>query len=1416
MTITRLAFWTGLLTFVLIATTCPLQAQTFSPVPPLSFVKPFSGANPLPQLITITSTGNNLAFDASATTTTGGAWLSITSCGTFCTTPEAITVTANPVVTLAAGTYSGQIVVNQHGNATNKITIPVTLTVAASGSTFFDNLPGALTFSLIPGGNAPPGQSVQVLNGGSGTLSWTSSTSTADGGNWISLSVSSGTAPTTVVVSVLTGNLPGSGFSAGTFIGQVVFHTSGGDVTIPISAIVGASVFQQANPLAFTKVFAGANPLPQVLTLASTNAQFTFDSVTATGNGGTWLQVTSCGTFCTTPEAITVTVNPSVTLAAGTYTGQIVFTTHGTRNMAMTVPVTLTIAASGATVFDNVPGQLTYLMTPGGAAPPSQTVQIRNAGTGSLTWTAVTATADGGAWLVVSPLSGTATSSVSISVTPTSLPGGGIVAGSYVGQVAFQSAGGIVTIPVVFQVGASVFYQINPISFTKPFSGANPLTQVISLASTGASITFDSVANTGNGGAWLQITSCGTFCVTPEAISVSVNPAVTLAAGTYTGQITFTAHGTRSLSMTVAVTLTIGAAGTPFFDNVPGQITFSFQTGTTGPPPQTLQIRNGGTGALTWSATVTTADSSAWLTVTPLTGNAPTNITVSITPALLPGGGLIAGTFTGQIAFVAAGSSVTVPVSVLVGDNVFRQVNPISFVKPFGGANPLPQVITIASTGSDFTFDSVVVTANGGAWLKATSCGTFCTTPEAITITPISSNTLAAGTYTAEITFTSHGGRAMAMTVPVTLRVAATTSTFFDNLPGQMTFLFQTAGKAPPAQPLQIRDGGAGTLTWTGSTTTADGGNWLKLSALKGTAPSTINVSIVPASLPGQGLVAGNFTGQVFLSGAGMNATIPITVTVGDNVFRQVNPISFVKPFSGANPLPQVIHLASTGTDFTFDSAAVTANGGSWLQITSCGTFCTTPEAITITANPAVTLAAGTYTGEITFTTHGTRNMAMTVPVTLTVAGTGTTFFDNVPGLLSFSFQTATTGPPSQSVQIRNGGSGTLTWTATTSTADSAAWLTLNPKSGTAPATVTASIVPGSLPGGGLVAGTFIGMITVNTPVGGSVTIPVSVQVGGNVFRQVNPISFTMPASGANPLPQFVTMASTGTDFAFDSATATGNGGTWVQVTSCGTFCTTPEVITFTANPSASLAAGTYTAEVTFTSHGTRALVITVPVTLTVAQSSTAFFDNLPGQVSFSMVPGTSNPPSQSVQIRNEGSGTLSWTGSTSTADGGKWLTLSALAGTAPSTVSVSVNTQKLPGGGLVAGTYTGLLSFQATGSSITIPVSVIIGNNVFVAVQALQFSRQFGAVNPPPQTFTVSSTGANITFDSVTLTGNGGSWLQSTSCGTFCTTPEAITATIIAPATLAVGTYTGEITFTSHGTRAMGMTVPVTLTITN
>ena len=1413
LTLRRLPGCTAVSLFLALSAVAPLAAQDFSPIPPLSFTKVYTGADPLPQVVTVTSSVTNFAFNASATTTTGGSWLTVTSCGSWCTAPEALTVTVTTSVTLAAGAYSGQIVFSAHNNPSDSITVPVTLTVAAAGTAFFDDLPGQMTFSLATGSTTtPPSQFIQIRNAGTGPLAWTGAASTADGGSWLQVSSLSGAAPSMISVALITANLPGGGFTPGTYIGQLAFAGAGGAVTVPVSVVVGAAVFEQVSAIAFTKPYAGANPLPQLLTVASTGANVAFDSAVYTGNGGAWLTITSCGSWCTTPEALTVTPNPGVTLAAGTYTAEVTFTTHGTRSMAITVPVTLTIGAATAPFFDNVQGQMTFSMLSGGAAPPAQTAQLRNAGAGTLKWSGAAITADGSPWLSISQQSGAAPNTIVVTVNPALLPGASILAGTYTGQVYFLSAGGSVTIPVSMVVGDSVFEQLNPVGLTKPYTGANPLPQVLTVASTGSNLAFDAVANTANGGSWLTITSCGSWCTTSEAITVTANPAVTLAAGTYTGQVTFTIHGTRTMAMTVPVTLTVVSSG-PYFDNLPGQLTFSMLTGGNAPPAQLIQVRNAGTGTLNWSASLSTSDGGNWLSLSPLQGQAPAMVSVAITPADLPQGALVGGTFSGQIAFRSASATVTIPVTVVVGASVFEQANPISFTMPLGGTNPLPQIVNVASTGSALAFDAVAATANGGNWLQITSCGSWCTTPEAITVTASPAVTLGAGTYTGEIVFTVHGTRSIAMTVPVTLTIAPLTATFFDSLPGQLSFSMLNSGNAPPCQNIQIRNGGSGTLAWAASATTSDGDPWLTVRPSSGHAPSTLSVCITPASIPGTALLAGTFTGQVLIRSAVSNATIPVSAVVGPDVFAQVNPITFTMPFNGANPLPQVLTVATTGSAVAFDAVAATANGGNWLQITSCGSWCTSPEAITVTPNPSVTLAAGTYSGEIVFTVHGTRTMSMTVPVTLTIASAGSAFFDNLPGQVSFSLQTAGAAPPYQMFQIRNAGAGTLGWRAAVTTADGAPWLKLSATSGAAPSTLQAAIVISKLPGQGLVAGTFVGQVAINAAAS-SVTIPVSVVVGDSVFAQVNPLSFTMPQGGANPLPQYITVASTDAAVAFDAVAVSGNGSSWLQINSCGSWCTTPEVITVTPSPSVTLAAGTYTAEIIFSVHGARSMAMTVPVTLTVAPSSAAFFDNVPGQVTFSMQPGGAAPGYQVFQIRNAGSGTLSWTAILSTADGGKWLYLSPQSGTAPSNLVVALNTAKLPGQGLIAGTFIGQLLLIAPGGNLTIPVNVVVGTNVFVQQSAMSFTKSFGGTNPPSQQLTGASMGAALAFDDVEATGNGGSWLQISSCGSWCTTPQTITATVNPSPTLPVGTYTGQITFIVHGSRTMSMTVPVTLSV--
>jgi Viral BACON domain len=1181
----------------------PLHAQTFQTVPALAFTKAFAGAEPLPQVLTIAYTDQStVRFSTAASTNSGGSWLSISPAGNACCyTPLA--VSASVVAgSLAAGTYTGQVVITNYSNATIKMTIPVTLTVAASGATFFDDLPGKLSFSFKTNGSATP-QSIQIRNAGSGTLNWTLAASTADGGGWLSASVSSGAAPSTINILVTKSGLPGGGASAGTFVGQLLFQTSGDSVTIPVAVTVGTSVFTQINPLNFTMAFGGANPLAEVLNVAMTDsATVRYSASVATAKGGSWLSISPSGNACCyTPLANTVSVIPG-SIAAGTYTGEIIITEFANPGRAMVVPVTLTVVSSGA-FFADLPGQLSFSVKTNGTTATPQTIQVGNGGSGTLNWTLAASTADGGNWLGGTPTSGTAPSAVSIAVDVTQLPGGGAVPGEYLGQLVFQTSGDTTTIPVTVTVGAAPFTQLNPLSFTMPFGGANPLSQVVNVAAIdNSTFRFSASVATAKGGNWLSISPSGNACCyTPLAIAASVS-ASTLAAGNYTAEIIFTEYANPGRSMVLPVNLTIVASGA-FFDNLPGALSFSFKTGGTA-TSQIVQIGNGGTGTLNWTVTTSTADGGAWLTATPTSGTAPSIATISITAANLPNGGLVAGTFAGQLVFQTAGDTTTIPITVTVGTAAFTQMNPISFTMPFGGSNPLPQVLNISAVDeSTFRFSASAVTAKGGAWLSVSPSGNACCyTPLALTAS-VNASTLAAGTYTGEIILTEYANPGRSMIIPVTLTIGASSTAFFDSLSGGLSFSVQPGKKATP-QTLLVGNGGAGTLKFTVARSTADGGAWLTVSPLLGSVahgapPKALTVSVNVLNLPNGGSIAGTFTGQLLLQAPTGVATVPVTVTVGKAAFAQVNPISFVMPFGGANPLPQVLTIpAADSSTFRFTASASTGKGGNWLSISPSGTACcytSLPIEVSISAS---SLAAGYYTGEISILEYANPGRSMTVPVNLAVVASSKAFFDNLPGQTSFSFKPSSTNPPSQTTVVGNGGAGTLNWTVSATTADPGKWITLVPVKGVNSGTYTVSVINSKLPGKGLIAGTFIGQQVLKAPTG-NVTIPVVVTVGDPVFVPLPTVTFNTTV-GVNPAPQVISVASTSTAIRYTPVATAGKGGNWLSISPSGTACCyTPTNETVSVNSSA-LAAGTYVAEINVFEYANPGKSMTIPVVLNV------------------------------------------------------------------------------------------------------------------------------------------------------------------------------------------------------------------------
>ena len=222
----KLRSWASLGLFAFLSSHT-LQAQTFASVPAIAFTKIFAGADPLRQNLTINSVGAAFNFRVTSTTSTGGNWLTVTTgagCA-LCSTPHSVFASANPPVTLAAGTYNGQIVLTaQSGSAS--LTIPVTLTIVAAGGAYLDNTPGQMSFALTTGGATPPAQNIDVRNGGPGTLNFTISGTTSDGGGWLGISAPSGAAPASVSIALSPQKLPGGGLIAGTFLGQLVIQAA--------------------------------------------------------------------------------------------------------------------------------------------------------------------------------------------------------------------------------------------------------------------------------------------------------------------------------------------------------------------------------------------------------------------------------------------------------------------------------------------------------------------------------------------------------------------------------------------------------------------------------------------------------------------------------------------------------------------------------------------------------------------------------------------------------------------------------------------------------------------------------------------------------------------------------------------------------------------------------------------------------------------------------------------------------------------------------------------------------------------------------------------------------------------------------------------------------------------------------------
>ena len=250
------------------------------------------------QVVTVLGSANNanVAFLATATTTTGAPWLGLVTtggatpaAGVTGTTPTNLGVTVN-TANLPPGKYLGSVIVQQQGTGFS-LTLSVTVNVTAVTLSVDTQ---SLAFTFVPGVTPPAPQTINLLS--SVPIPVTVTTTTAAGGNWL-FTTSSGATPTAITVTVNP-----VGLSRGTYNGTVILTPQ--DPTIAPVKI----------PVTLT-ISAGAGPVINGVVNSASNAPGPvspgeFITIYGTGLGSTTpaiLTLTAAGMISTTLSGTQVT-----------------------------------------------------------------------------------------------------------------------------------------------------------------------------------------------------------------------------------------------------------------------------------------------------------------------------------------------------------------------------------------------------------------------------------------------------------------------------------------------------------------------------------------------------------------------------------------------------------------------------------------------------------------------------------------------------------------------------------------------------------------------------------------------------------------------------------------------------------------------------------------------------------------------------------------------------------------------------------------------------------------------------------------------------------------------------------------------------------------------------------------------------
>ncbi len=1288
-------------------------------------------------------------FTATASTTTGGNWLSVEATGAG--TPSSLTVSIQSG-SLAPGAYNGTITVTSSQAGNSPLAIPVTLTVSPQPQ--LDVSPPQVSFYYqLLSGPPPPQQSLTVSASTPGSPV-SVIVSTTSGGSWLA---STGGLSTPGVLPI---TADPTGLSAGVYSGSITLVSSGyATTTIPVTFRVTASpVFAVQPPsLEFAYQTGNDDPPGQTLAVGTSSTKFAFSA--ASSEGAPWLQVVGGGN---TPASVSVAVH-TAGLLPGSYTASVALSSAQAGNSPVLVPVHLIVTAG--LVIGAQPTALSFTYTLQGTAPAAQPIGLSGSSRQRALVNFTTSITPATSWLSLSG-NGPTPASLEAMIDPTGLTPGVYGASIVVSAPAAANTPLILPVTLTVKAAPTIAPSAQHLTFSYQLLDDAPANQILTVTASDPSLVVTASASTDSGN-WLSVIGGGNA---PVNFSITANPAG-LTAGTYNGSVTLDALNGGNTPLVIPVTLVVSEA--PVVRAAPGALTFSYTVGDSNPAATTVQISSS-KSAIAYDVTAGTDAGGPWLQVSN-GGTTPGAFSATVTSV-----GLAPGTYTGTISIASAtagNSPLLIPVTLTVTTSTALTAAPASVTLSAQQGVQASQT-QIVHIGAGNTSIPVTYEKSPGAdWLtvsgRASAAGD-------LTISASAAN-LPAGRYSAVILVLSQFASNSPLIIPVTFDISRGQPVFQTN-PASLTFAYTISGTKPPGQSVTLTSSGA-QLDFSASV--LPGATWLFSSVCGRHTRHDIGYG-----RPRRSVHAGVYTGTVVItspSSPNTTTTVPVILTVSNAPLLSTEPLTqtFSYQIGGPNPTARGLVVNSSGNSaIPVSASATTLNGGNWLAVTIVQG--TTPATALASVNPAG-LAAGTYNGQIQFTSPNAANSPLTVPITLTVSTAPT--INTTQSRFLFSYQAGGTPPPNQQVILRASDGSTLPLTAVVSNGFSAISASLDVAA--TPAVLTVSVSPGILS-----HGVYESSVVV-TSVGGSgpLVIPVILTISPQPVLIANPstATFGYQAGGAIPPPTSVTINSSGDPLPF-TISLTG-GDSWLTATGGGT---TPSPIQISVNP-IGLPPGLYNALIVVSSSAAGNNPLQIVVLLSVGV--TPLLTSSPPSLVFNAISPILTG-SQSLSIGST-SGTPAFTTSVSSAT--PWLSVSG-SGTAPGNALVSVNAA-----GLSPGTYQGAVQIASPGvvnSPLSVPVTLVVSAVATLQASPTPLNFSYKAAGPLPSPQTVNLTlGGQPASGTIATPSPGSPWLSvSSTTGALLVSAN--------PSGLIPGTYTGNIAVASPGASNSPLTVPVNFTV--